>query len=62
MSCLDKVNALTMFIDVLAEHEKQLDSSIERLEKAIEEANAATEKASKKKNIYLLTIINEIKI
>ena len=51
-----------MFIDVLAEHEKQLDSAIGRLEKAIEEANAATEKASKNKNIYLLTIINEIKI
>jgi len=61
MSCLDKVDALTMFIDVLAEHEKQLDSAIGRLEKAIEKANE-TEKASKKKNIYLLTIINEIKI
>jgi len=61
MSYLEKLDVLVMLIDVLAEHEKQLDSTIERLEKTIEKINAK-EKASKIKNIYFLTIINEIKI
>jgi len=51
---LEKLDVLDMLIDVLAEHEKQLDSTIERLEKLIE--------SSPKKNIYIFTIFNEIKI
>jgi len=50
MSTLEKLDVLEMLIDVLAEHEKQLDSAIERLEKEIEKL-IATEKASKEKNI-----------